>query len=144
MASEGQSEEVRLNTLENPAFRPEPKQRLPAVKSIPWSAPERRVIQMTKPGQEWDKSRLRTGVAKPESTDGRREGRTNWDEGAYKGESLGSIGTDVTGQRVFSSRTGPRERSIEAGNRVIVGSDAAGMHSRTGRTRVWMRWVGCG
>ena len=65
-------------------------------------------------------------VTKPESTDGRREGRANWDEGAYKGESLGSIGTDVTRQRVFSSRTGPRERSMEAGNRVIVGSDAAG------------------
>ena len=63
---------------------------------------------------------------KPESTDGRREGRANWDEGAYKGESLGSIGTDVTRQRVFSSRTGPRERSMEAGNRVIVRSDAAG------------------
>ena len=63
---------------------------------------------------------------KPESTDGRREGWANWDEGAYKGESLGSIGTDVTRQRVFSSRTGPRERSMEAGNRVIVRSDAAG------------------
>ena len=58
--------------------------------------------------------------------DGRREGWANWDEGAYKGESLGSIGTDVTRQRVFSSRTGPRERSMEAGNRVIVRSDAAG------------------
>ena len=64
--------------------------------------------------------------AKPESTDGRREGWANWDEGAYKGESLGSIGTDVTRQRVFSSLTGPGERSIEAGNRVIVRSDAAG------------------
>ncbi len=63
---------------------------------------------------------------KPESTDGRREGWANWDEGAYKGESLGSIGTDVTRQRVFSSRTGPGERSMEAGNRVIVRSDAAG------------------
>ena len=63
---------------------------------------------------------------KPESTDGRREGWANWDEGAYKGESLGSIGTDVTPQRAFSSRTGPRERSMEAGNRVIVRSDAAG------------------
>ena len=50
----------------------------------------------------------------------------NWDEGAYKGESLGSIGTDVTRQRVFSSRTGPGERSMEAGNRVIVRPDAAG------------------
>ena len=64
--------------------------------------------------------------AKPESTDGRREGWANWDEGAYQGESLGSIGTDVTRQRVFSSRTGPGERSMEAGNRVIVRSDAAG------------------
>ena len=63
---------------------------------------------------------------KPESTDGRREGWANWDEGAYKGESLGSIGTDVTRQRVFSSLTGPGERSMEAGNRVIVRSDAAG------------------
>ena len=63
---------------------------------------------------------------KPESTDGRREGWANWDEGAYKEESLVSIGTDVTRQRVFSSRTGPRERSMEAGNRVIVRSDAAG------------------
>ena len=63
---------------------------------------------------------------KPESTDGRREGWANWDKGAYKGESLGSNGTDVTPQRVFSSRTGPRERSLEAGNRVIVRSDAAG------------------
>ena len=62
----------------------------------------------------------------PESTDGRREGWANGDEGAYKGESLGSNGTDVTPQRVFSSRTGPRERSLEAGNRVIVRSDAAG------------------
>ena len=33
------------------------------------------------------------GECKPESTDGRREGWANWDEGAYKGESLGSIGT---------------------------------------------------
>ena len=65
-------------------------------------------------------------VVKPESTDGRREGWANWDEGAYKGESLGSIGTDVTQQRVFSSRTGPLERSMEAGNRVIVRSGAAG------------------
>ena len=63
---------------------------------------------------------------KPESTDGRREGWTNWDEGACKGESLGSIGTDVTRQRVFSSLTGPGERSMEAGNRVIARSDAAG------------------
>ena len=47
----------------------------------------------------------RVGKFKPESTDGRREGWANWDEGAYKGESLGSIGTDVTRQRVFSSRT---------------------------------------
>ncbi len=62
---------------------------------------------------------------KPESTDGRSEGWANWDEGAYKVESLGSIGTDVTRQRVFSSRTGPRERSLEAGNRVIVRPDAA-------------------
>ena len=60
------------------------------------------------------------------SIGGRREGWANWDEGAYKGESLGSIGTDVTRQRVFSSRTGPGERSMEAGNRVIVRSDAAG------------------
>ena len=51
-------------------------------------------------------SRPRTKL-NPKSTDGRREGRANWDEGAYKGESLGSIGTDVTPQRVFSSRTGP-------------------------------------
>ena len=64
--------------------------------------------------------------AKPESTDGRREGWANWDEGAYKGESLGSIGTDVTRQRVFSSRTGLGERSMEAGNRVILRPDAAG------------------
>ena len=64
--------------------------------------------------------------SKPESTDRRREGWANWDEGAYKGESLGSIGTDVTRQKVFSSGPGPRERSIEAGNRVIVRSDAAG------------------
>ncbi len=64
--------------------------------------------------------------AKPESTDGRCQGWANWDEGAYKGESPGSIGTDVTRQRVFSSRAGPRERSMEAGNRVIVRSDAAG------------------
>ena len=63
---------------------------------------------------------------KPESTDGRREGWANWDEGAYKGESLGCIGTDVTRQRVFSSRTGPAERSMEVGNRVIVRPDAAG------------------
>ena len=56
----------------------------------------------------------------PESTDGRREGQASWDEGAYQGESLGSMGTDVTRQRVFSSHTGPRERSMEAGNRVIV------------------------
>ena len=65
-------------------------------------------------------------VVKPESTDGRREGWANWDEGAYKGESLGSFGTDVTRQRVFSSLTGSGERSMEAGNRVIVRSDAAG------------------
>ena len=63
---------------------------------------------------------------KPESTDGRREGQANWDEGAYQGESLGSMGTDVTRQRVFSSRTGLRERSGNAGNRVIVTLDAAG------------------
>ena len=43
---------------------------------------------------------------------------------------MGSIGTDVTRQRVFSSRTGPRERSMEAGNRVIVRSDAAGCTRR--------------
>ena len=65
-------------------------------------------------------------AGKPESTDGRREGWANWDEGAYKGESLGSNGTDVTRQRVFSSRTGPAERSMEVGNRVIVRPDAAG------------------
>ena len=40
--------------------------------------------------------------------------------------SLGSMGTDVTRQRVFSSRTGLRERSGNAGNRVIVTLDAAG------------------
>ena len=39
---------------------------------------------------------------------------------------VGSIGTDVTRQRVFSSLTGPGERSMEAGNRVIVRSDVAG------------------
>ena len=61
------------------------------------------------------KPSLVQSIPKPESTDGRREGWANWDEGAYKGESLGSIGTDVTRQRVFSSRTGPRERSMEAG-----------------------------
>ena len=55
-----------------------------------------------------------------------REGWVNWEEGAYKGESLGSIGTEVTRQRVFSSRTGPGEGSMEAGNRVIVRSAAAG------------------
>ncbi len=77
--------------------------------------------------------------AKPESTDGRREGRANWDEGAYKGESLGSIGTDVTPQRVFSSRTGPRERSMEAGNRVIVRPDATGCTRGPGG-----REFGCG
>ena len=76
---------------------------------------------------------------KPESTDGRREGRANWDEGAYKGESLGSIGTDVTPQRVFSSRTGPRERSMEAGNRVIVRPDATGCTRGPGG-----REFGCG
>ncbi len=65
-------------------------------------------------------------VRKPESTDGRREGQASWDEGAYQGESLGSMGTDVTRQRVFSSRTGLRERSGNAGNRVIVTLDAAG------------------
>ena len=65
-------------------------------------------------------------TTKPESTEGRREGWANWDEGACKGESLGSIGTYVTRQRVFSSRTGPRERSMEAGNRVIVRPDATG------------------
>ena len=64
--------------------------------------------------------------AKLESTDGRREGWANRDEGAYQGESLGSIGTDVTRQKVFSSRTGSGERSMEAGNRVIVRPDAAG------------------
>ena len=79
------------------------------------------------------------GCSKPESTDGRREGRANWDEGAYKGESLGSIGTDVTPQRVFSSRTGPRERSMEAGNRVIVRPDAAGCTRGPGG-----REFGCG
>ena len=62
----------------------------------------------------------------PESTDGRRESWASWDEGAYQGESLGSMGTDVTRQRVFSSRTGLRERSGNAGNRVIVRLDAAG------------------
>ena len=66
------------------------------------------------------------GEFKPESTDGRREGQASWDEGAYQGESLGSMGTDVTRQRVFSSRTGLRERSGNAGNRVIVTLDAAG------------------
>ena len=76
---------------------------------------------------------------KPESTDGRREGRANWGEGAYKGESLGSIGTDVTPERVFSSRTGPRERSMEAGNRVIVRPDAAGCTRGPGG-----REFGCG
>ena len=76
---------------------------------------------------------------KPESTDGRREGRANWDEGAYKGESLGSIGTDVTPQMVFSSRTGPRERSMEAGNRVIVRPDATGCTRGPGG-----REFGCG
>ena len=65
-------------------------------------------------------------LSKPESTDGRREGQASWDEGAYQGESLGSMGTDVTRQRVFSSRTGLRERSGNAGNRVIVTLDAAG------------------
>ena len=65
-------------------------------------------------------------TSKPESTDGRREGQASWDEGAYQGESLGSMGTDVTRQRVFSSRTGLRERSGNAGNRVIVTLDAAG------------------
>ena len=39
---------------------------------------------------------------------------------------MGSMGTDVTRQRVFSSRTGPGERSGDAGNRVIVRLDAAG------------------
>ena len=81
---------------------------------------------------------------KPESTDGRREGWASWDEGAYKGEALGAIGTDVSLQRVFSSRAGPRERSMDAGNRVIVETGRSRMHSRTGRTRVWRRWVGCG
>ena len=76
---------------------------------------------------------------KPESTDGRREGRANWDEGAYKGESLGSIGTDVTPRRVFSSRTGPRERSMEAGNRVIARPDATGCTRGPGG-----REFGCG
>ena len=65
------------------------------------------------------------GYGEPESTDGRRESWANWYEGAYKGESLGSIGTDVTRQRVFSSRPGPGKRSMEAGNRRIVRSDAA-------------------
>ncbi len=31
-------------------------------------------------------------ASKPESTDGRRECWANWDEGACRGESLGSIG----------------------------------------------------
>ena len=60
-----------------------------------------------------------------DGVDGRRESWANWYEGAYKGESLGSIGTDVTRQRVFSSRPGPGKRSMEAGNRRIVRSDAA-------------------
>ena len=64
--------------------------------------------------------------SKPESTDGRREGWASWDEGAYKGETLASIGTDVSRQRVFSSRAESRERSMDVGNRVIVRSDAAG------------------
>ena len=54
-------------------------------------------------------------ITNPESTDGMREGWANWDEGAYEGESLGSIGTDVTRQRVFSSRTGPGERFLASG-----------------------------
>ena len=49
----------------------------------------------------------------PESTDGlRREGWANWDEGAYKGERLGSIGVDVTRQSVFSSCTEPGESGL--------------------------------
>ena len=71
-------------------------------------------------------ARCDSRIPKPESTDGRREGQASWDEGAYQGESLGSMGTDVTRQRVFSSRTGLRERSGNAGNRVIVTLDAAG------------------
>ena len=81
---------------------------------------------------------------KPESTDGRREGWASWDEGAYKGETLASIGTDVSRQRVFSSRAEPRERSMDVGNRVIVEIGHNRMHSRTGRTRVWRRWAGGG
>ena len=83
-------------------------------------------------------------IVKPESTDGRREGWANWDEGAYKEESLVSIGTDVTRQRVFSSLTGPGERSMEAGESRDSEIGRSRMHSRTGRTRVWRRWVGCG
>ena len=78
--------------------------------------------------EEWYRPRhadADSEVLYSESTDGRREGWANWDEGAYKGESLGSIGTDVTRQRVFSSLTGSGERSMEAGNRVIVRPDAA-------------------
>ena len=83
-------------------------------------------------------------LSKPESTDGRREGWASWDEGAYKGETLASIGTDVSRQRVFSSRAEPRDRSMDAGNRVIVEIGRSRMHSRTGRRRVWRRWAGCG
>ncbi len=75
---------------------------------------------------ERDNPSLKDVLPKPESTDGRREGQASWDEGAYQGESLGSMGTDVTRQRVFSSRTGLRERSGNAGNRGIVTLDAAG------------------
>ena len=90
-------------------------------------------------GNTMNDNQRKAELSYPESTDGRREGRANWDEGAYKGESLGSIGTDVTPQRVFSSRTGPRERSMEAGNRVIVRPDAAGCTRGPGG-----REFGCG
>ena len=85
------------------------------------------------------------GVPKPESTDGRREGWASWDEGAYKGETLASIGTDVSRQRVFSSRAEPRERSMDVGNRVIVEIGRNGMHSRTGEytcSLLSSSWVG--
>ena len=81
-----------------------------------------------------NRSVARSARCKPESTDGRHEGWANWDEGAYKGESLGSIGTDVTRQRVFSSRTGPRERSMEAGKSRDSEIGRSRMHSRIGRT----------
>ena len=46
-----------------------------------------------------DKFLLYGGITpKPESTDGRREGWANWDEGAYKVESLGSIETKWRGR----------------------------------------------